>query len=119
MGFLRLRPTTMFPIFLKLEGRRCLVVGAGTIAEGKIRGLLDAGASVHVVAPQAVVQIQKWAFDGVLSWSARPFESRDLDGKVLVITATSSPDVNARVFREARQRNVLCNSVDDPQNCDF
>jgi siroheme synthase-like protein len=109
----------MFPIFLKLERRRCLVVGAGTIAEGKIRGLLDAGASVHVVAPEAVAQIQKLAFDGVLTWSPRRFELHDLDGKVLVITATSSAEVNAQVFRAARERNVLCNSVDDPENCDF
>jgi siroheme synthase-like protein len=110
---------TMFPIFLKLEGRRCLVVGAGTIAEGKIRGLLDAGASVQVVAPEAIAQIQKLAFDGVLTWNPRRFEMHDLDGKVLVITATSSAEVNAQVFRAARERNVLCNSVDDPENCDF
>ena len=109
----------MFPIFLKLEGRRCLVVGAGTIAEGKIRGLLDAGASVQVVAPEAVAQIQKLAFDGVLTWNPRRFELHDLDGKVLVITATSSAEVNGQVFRAARERNVLCNSVDDPENCDF
>jgi precorrin-2 dehydrogenase / sirohydrochlorin ferrochelatase len=50
----------MFPIFLKLEGRRCLVVGAGPIGEGKIRGLLQAGASVEVVAPWAVSQVQEW-----------------------------------------------------------
>jgi len=110
---------TMFPIFLKLEGRRCLVVGAGTIAEGKIRGLLDAGASVQVVAPEAVAQIQKLAFNGVLTWNPRRFELHDLDGKVLVITATSSAEVNAQVFRAARELNVLCNSVDDPENCDF
>src|SRR4029077_2822787 len=47
------------------------------------------------------------------------FEPHDLDGAFLVITATSSPDVNAQVFAEARKRNVLCNSVDDPDNCDF
>ena len=109
----------MFPMSLKLEGRRCLVVGAGTVAEGKIRGLLDAGASIHVVAPKAVLQIQKWAFDGVLSWSARVFEPRDLDHRVLVVAATPLPSVNAQVFREARERKVLCNAVDDPENCDF
>ncbi len=54
----------MFPIFLKLEGRRCLVVGAGTVAEGKIRGLLQAGAAIEVVAPWAVPQIQEWFGQG-------------------------------------------------------
>ena len=62
----------MFPIFLKLEGRRCLVVGAGPIGEGKIRGLLQAGASVEVVAPWAVPQIQEWFGEGVLDWRQPP-----------------------------------------------
>jgi len=109
----------MFPIFLKLEGRRALVVGAGTIAEGKIRGLLQAGASVEVVAPSAVPQIQEWFGQGVLSWQPRAFEPRDLDQVSIVVAATPSREVNRQVFQEARLRNVLCNSVDDPENCDF
>jgi precorrin-2 dehydrogenase/sirohydrochlorin ferrochelatase len=109
----------MFPIFLKLEGRRCLVVGAGTVAEGKIRGLLDAGASVAVVAPKAVLQVQKWAREGVISWNPRAFEPRDLDRVLMVVAATSFPELNAEILREARLRNVLANAVDDPGNCDF
>src|SRR5438874_12252538 len=109
----------MFPIFLKLEGCRCLVVGAGKVAEGKIRGLLDAGASVEVVAPFAVPQIQQWFGQGVLSWQQRVFEPRDLDHASIVIAATPSHEVNTQVFEEAQLRNVLCNSVDDPENCDF
>jgi precorrin-2 dehydrogenase/sirohydrochlorin ferrochelatase len=109
----------MFPMFLKLEGRRCLVVGAGTVAEGKIRSLLEAGASVQVVAPEAVLQIQKWAWEGVVGWSPRGFQPHELDGAFLVVTATASPEVNAQVFHEARERKVLCNSVDDPEHCDF
>jgi precorrin-2 dehydrogenase / sirohydrochlorin ferrochelatase len=109
----------MFPIFLKLEGRRCLVVGAGTVAEGKIRGLLDAGALVQVVAPRAVFQIRRWDWEGKLSWKPREFDPRDLDEVSIVIAATNSHDVNTQIFREARLRNVLCNAVDDPENCDF
>ena len=109
----------MFPIFLKLEGRRCLVVGAGKVAEGKIRGLLDAGASVEVVAPFAVPQIQQWFGQGVLSWQQRVFEPRDLDHASIVIAATPSHEVNTQVLEESQLRNVLCNSVDDPENCDF
>ena len=109
----------MFPMFLKLEGRRCLVVGAGGVAEGKIRGLLEAGASVQVVAPGAVLQVQKWARAGAIAWKARRFQPHDLDGAFLVIAATSSLDLNAQVFNEARERKVLCNSVDDPEHCDF
>ena len=109
----------MFPIFLKLEGRRCLVVGAGKIAMGKIRGLLQAGASVEVVAPWAVPQIEEWFGQGLLNWKARNFEPSDLDNVSLVIAATPLREVNSQIFREARLRNVLCNSVDDPENCDF
>jgi precorrin-2 dehydrogenase/sirohydrochlorin ferrochelatase len=109
----------MFPIFLKLEGRRCLVVGAGTIAEGKVRGLLQAGASVEVVAPRAVPQIQEWFAQGVLNWKPRNFEPSDLDNVSLVIAATPLRQVNSQIFQESRLRNVLCNSVDDPENCDF
>ena len=109
----------MFPIFLKLEGRRCLVVGAGTVAEGKIRGLLEAGASVQVVAPQAVFQIRRWQSQGAIAWKPRKFDPSDLDRVSLVVAATSLRDLNSQVFREARLRNVLCNAVDDPENCDF
>jgi precorrin-2 dehydrogenase/sirohydrochlorin ferrochelatase len=95
------------------------VVGAGAVAEGKIRGLLEAGATVQVVAPQAVLTVQRWAFEGTIGWNARAFEPHDLDGNFLVVTATSSPEVNSQVFQVARERNVLCNSVDDPEHCDF
>jgi precorrin-2 dehydrogenase / sirohydrochlorin ferrochelatase len=109
----------MFPIFLKLEGRHCLVVGAGTGAEDKIRGLLKAGAAVVVVAPKAVPQIQNWAGEGVIAWLARSFEPRDLNRAFLVVAATSSHQLNREIFEQARLRNVLCNAVDDPENCDF
>jgi precorrin-2 dehydrogenase len=109
----------MFPIFLKLEGRRCLVVGAGTIAQGKIQGLLGDGAQVKVIAREAVPQIREWAASGVLAWEARAFEPKDLDGAFLVIVATSSREANTQVFEEANARHVLCNAVDDPERCDF
>jgi precorrin-2 dehydrogenase len=109
----------MFPIFLKLESRPCLVVGAGVVAEGKIQGLLAERASVKVVAPDATPQIRQWASAGVIEWHQREFESTDLEGKFLVIVATSSRDVNTRVFTEAHAKGILCNAVDDPPNCDF
>ena len=115
MGFLLF----MFPIFLKLDGRQCLVVGAGPVAEAKIRGLLAERAAIKVIAPEAVPQIQQWASAGLLQWEARPFQPDDLAGVFLVIVATSLPEVNERVFETARDRGVLCNAVDDPAHCDF
>lgn len=110
---------SLFPLFLKLEGRRCLVVGSGSVAQSKILSLLDSGAKVRVVAPQANAAVKEWARAGVIVWETRRFEATDLDGTFLVIAATSSSTVNGTVFREAQQRNILCNAVDDPKHCDF
>ena len=110
---------SLFPIFLKLDDRPCLVVGAGTIGQGKIRSLVAAGARVRVVAPQATAAVAEWARAGVITWEPRSFEASDLDGVVLVIAATNSTAANEIIFREAQRRNVLCNAVDDPERCDF
>src|SRR6478736_6976055 len=110
---------TLFPMFMKLEGRSCLVVGAGAIGEPKISSLLASGASVRVVAFQAPAAVAQWWETGAITWEARAFNASDLDGVFLVIAATNSRDVNATIFREAGQRNILCNVVDDPEYCDF
>jgi precorrin-2 dehydrogenase/sirohydrochlorin ferrochelatase len=109
----------MFPLFLKLEGRPCLVVGAGRVGEGKLRGLLRAKARVKVVAPKATPGVQRLAKSGEIVWRKRRFVARDLDGMFLVVAATSSHPANAVVLEQARRRGVLCNAVDDPRNCDF
>jgi precorrin-2 dehydrogenase/sirohydrochlorin ferrochelatase len=110
---------TLFPMFMKLEGRSCLVVGAGAVGEPKISSLITAGASVRVVALQATAAVAEWAQCGVITWEARAFNSSDLDSIFLVIAATNSSDMNAAIFHQARQRNILCNVVDDPEHCDF
>jgi precorrin-2 dehydrogenase / sirohydrochlorin ferrochelatase len=110
---------SLFPIFLKLEGRRCLVVGAGKIGESKVRSLLEAGASVRVVALEAGNAIAELADVGLIDLEQRGFEAKDLDGTFLVIAATSVTSLNQTIFEEAQVRGVLCNAVDDPQRCDF
>ena len=109
----------LFPVFLKLAGRRAVVVGAGRVAEGKIAGLVRCGANVCVVAPRASARVRAWARGGVLSWKKQRFEPRHLRGAFLAVAATSSSAVQEAVFQEARRRGILCNSVDDPSHCDF
>lgn len=109
----------LFPLFLRLEGRRCLLVGAGSIASQKLQGLLSAGADVHVVAPAADRTIRDLVRQGSVCWSQREFRASDLSGMVLVVAATGNPRVNQAVFGEARSRGVLCNAVDEPEHCDF
>ncbi len=114
-----MKPEKLFPMFLKLSARPCLVVGAGAIAESKIASLLDAGGRVRVVAPEATVQVRDWAQSNTIEWHQRPFEPDDLDGMFLVIAATSSTELHERIFEEATRRGVLCNIVDIPPLCDF
>ena len=109
----------LFPAFLKLAGRRCLVVGAGPVAEEKIEGLLRAGAEVRVVAPEATRRIRELARKRKIRWDERVFRAPDLGGALLAVAATSSPSLHARIYRLAQRRGVLCNVVDDPEHCDF
>jgi precorrin-2 dehydrogenase/sirohydrochlorin ferrochelatase len=111
--------SSLFPIFLKLEGRPCLVVGGGPIAEGKIASLLRSGARVTVVSPEVTPVLLQHAHRYEIRWEARDFQVSDLDGTFLVVAATSSSETNALVYREADQRGVLCNAVDQPQECHF
>src|SRR5947207_891565 len=115
----RMRPTRLFPMFLKLSARPCLVLGAGTIAESKIAGLLEAGGRVRVVAPEATPQVRSWAQSNSIEWHQRSFQPDDLTGMFLVVAATSSAELHQRIFEEATRRGVLCNIVDVPALCDF
>jgi precorrin-2 dehydrogenase / sirohydrochlorin ferrochelatase len=109
----------LFPIFLKLEGRRCLVVGAGALGEEKIKGLLHRGADVEVVAPKATRRVRAWARVGMIHWQTRSFRPSDLRGMFLVVAATSSHALHEKIYREAKRRTILCNIADDPPHCDF
>jgi uroporphyrin-III C-methyltransferase/precorrin-2 dehydrogenase/sirohydrochlorin ferrochelatase len=110
---------TLLPIFLKLDGRPALLVGAGTVALEKIGSLLKTGVKLRVIAPQARPEIRQLAAEGKLEWIEREFQPSDLDGNFIVIAATDVPEVNATVYREAVVRGIACNSVDDIPNCDF
>ena len=110
---------SLLPIFVKLRGRRVVVVGGGAIAEGKIEGLLAAEASVRVIAPQVTAGIAQMAKLQKIEWQSKSFAPADLDGAFLVIAATSAPGVNETVFAEADARGILCNAVDDIENCHF
>lgn len=111
--------TSLFPMFLKLEGRQCLVVGAGRIGEPKIGGLLETGARIRVVALDASPAVREWARAGKLELKLRAFSAEDLDGAFLAVVATNSRTLNERVYHEAQRRGVLCNVVDVPALCDF
>lgn len=109
----------LFPMMLDLSGRKCVVVGAGKVGEGKIRGLLGTGAQLLVVSLTASAAVQDWAEQQLLNYKQRAFQPDDLDKAFLAVAATSSPEINHLIYSEARNRGVLCNVVDDPEYCDF
>jgi siroheme synthase-like protein len=106
-------------MFVKLEGKRCLVVGAGKVGEPKISGLIDTGARVHVVALDATDAVHGWANAGKITLELRAFAAEDLDGAFLAVVATASRNLNAAIYSDAQRRGILCNVVDVPEYCDF
>ncbi|MGH2806157.1 MAG: precorrin-2 dehydrogenase/sirohydrochlorin ferrochelatase family protein [Actinomycetota bacterium] len=104
---------------LVLTGRRVLVVGAGRIGLEKIEGLLACGADITVVAPEAVAEIEVLDASDEIEWHPRVYETSDLDGKLLVVAATSDTELNTRVHNDAEARTMLVNVVDVPELCNF
>ena len=111
--------TSLFPMFLKLQGKRVLVVGAGQVGEPKIAALLETGARIRVVALGASPAVRGWADAGKIELDLRGFSPDDLSGIFLAVVATSSRSLNERIYGEAQQRGVLCNVVDVPDLCNF
>jgi siroheme synthase-like protein len=104
---------------LRLGGRRCLVVGGGPVALEKVEGLLACGASVTLVAPSAVRELEQLTAEGSIDWIRRDYTPSDLDGCLLVVATTDDTDTNVRVSRDAEARTMLCNVADVPPLCSF
>src|SRR5512144_836358 len=111
--------TPLYMACLKLKGRRCLVVGGGEIGLEKVEGLLLCDGDVHLVAPEAVPALAKYAEEGSITWDRREFRDEDLDGAFLAIAATNDTDVNISVSKGGERRAMLVNVVDVPPLCNF
>jgi len=110
----------VYPVALQLQDRPCLVVGGGHIAERKARGLLDAGARVHVVAKEVLPPVR--ALDGapgVASIEERPYRRGEVAGYWLAVAATGDSAVNKAVYEDGEAAKVWVNSADDPASCSF
>lgn len=107
---------THYPAFLDLRGKKAVVVGGGRVAERKVLSLLEAGAEVTVISPQVTPRLARQREKGRIRHLARNYRNGDLAGSLLVIAATDSPQVNARVSRDAPG---LVNVVDVPSECSF
>src|SRR4030042_230398 len=111
--------SSYYPIFLDLKGKRCIVVGGGSVAERKVEMLLEHETSVTVISPELSPKLQHLADQGAIKTITRNYQKGDLKGAFLVIAATDDPSVNAAVAGQARKQRALVNVVDDPRASDF
>src|SRR2546422_5729937 len=110
---------SVYPAFLRLQGRRCVVVGGGAVAEGKVLGLLDAGARVTVVSLATSRRLDDLVGQGIIVVWRRPYRAGDLAGAFLAIAATNDDVGNGAGWAEAEARGVLLNAVGDLPHCSF
>jgi len=108
-----------FPAFIDLRGKLCAVVGGGEVAARKVQSLLAAGARVRVVAPCVCDEMSALLRRGEVACERRKYAAGDLEGSVLAFAATDDAEVNAAVHRDASERGILVNVVDDPAHCTF
>src|SRR5690606_7151632 len=109
---------SVYEVGLRLEGKAVLVVGGGTIAARRVPRLLDAGARVTLVAPEATTTLGDYAASGALRWERRPWTSGDTAGAWFVLAATDDPAVNAAVAAEAETERIWCVRADDAEASD-
>ncbi len=108
-----------YPIYLDIEGKKCVVIGGGKVAERKVASLLNAGAKVRVISPVVTAALEKAAGERKISLSKRQYRKGDLRKVLLAYAATDDVSTNIRVFLEAREKGVLLNVVDNPESSHF
>jgi precorrin-2 dehydrogenase/sirohydrochlorin ferrochelatase len=109
----------LYPMMVDLTGKRCLVVGGGTVAERKVTLLLECGADVEVVSPATTARLATLAASGAVRVRRRPVRPVDLSDAFLVVVATDDPQVNREVAARVRSAGGLVNVADDPAACSF
>jgi len=107
------------PIFLKIKGRRCVVIGGGEVATRKVDMLLKAGGEIAVISPELDYELAELHEAGKISFHQGTFKPAQLDGACLVVAATDDETTNRAVSEAARQRNIPVNVVDSPELCSF
>lgn len=108
-----------FPVNLDLEGKPCLVIGGGEVAQRKVWGLLQSGARITVVSPHLSLELTQLAEEGRIAVIQREYQRGDLKGMLLVFGATDDPEVARRITEEANAEHCLVNLADLPSHCDF
>jgi precorrin-2 dehydrogenase / sirohydrochlorin ferrochelatase len=108
-----------YPVFWNIAGKKCVVVGGGDVAARKVTRLLDCNAKVCVVSPGLVPELEELKRNRLIDHVNDAYESKYLNGAVLVIGATDDEKINDAISKDAKEKNLPVNIVDDPQKCDF
>lgn len=108
-----------YPLFLKVKGKECVVIGGGNVAERKVRGLLAAGAQVKVVAPELTQGLRRLAERGRIQATVRRYRNGDLDKALLAFAATDDTRLNSKIARDATRTGIPINVVDSPEASSF
>jgi precorrin-2 dehydrogenase / sirohydrochlorin ferrochelatase len=109
----------LYPVYIKLSHKNCVVIGGGKIAYRKVKILVVARANVKIISLEFCEELNELVKALRLDYSQRAFEKSDLDGAFIVIAATNDPEANQRIWEEANHRNILVNVVDVPELCNF
>jgi precorrin-2 dehydrogenase/sirohydrochlorin ferrochelatase len=108
-----------YPLLVDLEGKNCVVIGAGSVAERKVCSLLECGAYVRVIGSRVTSKLAAMANSGKIKLEERNYRSGDLEGAFLVIAATDDQTLQAQVWQEASERGLLINTVDKVDRSNF
>ncbi|SPF34006.1 precorrin-2 dehydrogenase [Syntrophobacter sp. SbD1] len=103
-----------YPLFLNIEGRTCLVVGAGAVGERKVKTLLKYGAKVRLVARELSTWIERKCSEKVVTWAGEQYERSQLQGVSLAFAATDDFDLNRAIAADACELGVFCNMATEP-----
>ena len=108
-----------YPAFLDLKDVPCLVIGGGQVGERKVKTLQACSAKVYLISRELTPYLAEEVRKDRIGLLAAAYQTGHLTGKFLVIGATDDPILNGKIGREARERGILCNIVDRPQECNF
>jgi len=110
---------SLFPVSIKLKNTKCLVIGGGSVAERKVKSLLNARAEVTVISPDLSDHLSALYYNNRIKWINREYRKNDIKDHFIVIAATNNKEVNNIIYHEAKEKRVLINCADDPDNCNF
>ncbi len=109
----------LYPVCLDINDRPCLVIGGGTVAERKVKGLLECGGAVTVISPQLSPALRQLHRDEKINWHPRSYRESDLRKAFLVFAATDDHELQTRIQAQAADNGILVNIADSPAGCSF